>query len=269
MISGLWVVGLFVVGVTSNPELKLGAVDAQAAVAEWTTQHVPVPTGKGAKQRLAPLPKALAGPLHFELTGLQIPNVSAFGPVLAAYLQREMARGWLVQGTFGAADKQGERTAVFTRSHPRLALDWGTPGRATPVACAAGTAAGGQCALVVPEQPDGAAFIELGGRIGKLRIFPRVLVTLTPGPVKATWVAQTHILVLLKAEDAEKLKVPPGELGDPMQATLAAILGGLRVAPTVDGNRDGVADAWRFEAGATFEVTLVSASAPPPGKPAR
>lgn len=244
-----WLGGL-AVGVTSNEELGLDAVRQDAAIEEWSARHAP---SDGEEKTL---PDALHGPLHFQLTWLQIPKITAFGPILEAYLQREMARGWEVSGRFGPGG-EGPREAVFTRRHRRWGLNWGMPGTATPVPCTKDHAQALACYLVKPKREDGAAYIKLGGTLGELRVFPRAHVAFHRGEKPGTWRADTRLLTILRREDAAKLKVPPGELGSPMRSTLSAILEGLMVAPTVDGDDDGRPDAWRFEAAAGFKVTPV------------
>jgi hypothetical protein len=224
-------VALLGVGVTSSGDLKLDRVDPKAATEEWNTRHV----GADAKAEAK-----LAGPLKFELSGLVVPRLSAFAPILETYLQRELSRGWEVAGTFGPARPDGTRDAKFSRRYPKWGIDWSLPGVAKPVACGKTHGAGGACYLVTPPGADGAAVIELGST-GKLRVFPRILVVLRDGT------ADAHVLTLLRQEDAARLTVPAGELGDPVEATLFTILKNLMVAPQ--------GGAWRFEGRASFRVT--------------
>ncbi len=223
-------VALLGVGVTSSGDLRLDGVSGKAAAEEWTQRHV---AGEAKAE-----PK-LAGALKFELAGLVVPKLSAFAPILESYLQRELSRGWVVSGRFGPARPDGTRDALFTRSHPRYALTWSLPGVAKPVACGK-THGAGACYLVTSPGPDGAADVELGMPT-KLRVYPRILVVLRDGA------AEAHVMSLLKKEDAAKLTVPAGELGDPVEATLLTILKNLMVAPQ--------GDAWRFEARARFAVS--------------
>lgn len=258
-VAGWLLAGLFAVGVSSSGQLELGPVNSKQAAADWNALHVGAQV-PGAEAD--PLPPALLGELRFELTSLAVPRLSAFAPILESYLRREMDRGWLVRGRFGKAGADGARSATFSRVHPGLKLDWSIPGVARPVPCAAMHAGADTlgCFLVTPERKDGAATIELG--YTRLRVFPRIMVTLRKQGEGTA--ADAQVLAVLLQEDAEKLWVKPGELGDPMQVTLLTILKNLMVPPQVDGNHDGRPDAWRFEAQAGFRVSVSPGS--PSGK---
>lgn len=256
------------VGVTSNPDLKWGPAKADAAAKAWMKAFAPkvrpvkarrIP-GKIATTRGVTMPREAGEPggLHFTLTGLEIPKISAFSLFIERWLRAEMARGWITEGHFGPAGKNGARDAVFSR-RIRQMKPWEMPGVAREVPCASLMARSETqaCYFVQPREADGAAQLKLGpGEF--LRIYPRAIVAVDKTPAGLT--ARTRALVIVKRADIERFMQ-----GAPRFRVYAKQFAG--VAPqepvTVDTNKDGVMDAWRFEGGATFKV---EASAQQPRK---
>lgn len=270
----IWI-GTFTVGVTSNPDLKWGPADADKAAQLWMQSYVPgLPFGVKRVRRPQPAIKGAAisgarrmfpgvtrtdpvparpeeGGLHFELTGLEIPRISAFSFLIERWLHAEIARGWRTTGDIGAPGPDGTREAAFKRTI-RDMYPWTMPGVAHEVPCAplvarAETVA---CYFVQSGAVDGSTRLKLGPG-AHLRIHPRALVAVDRTPQGMS--ARVRTLVIVKRVDVDQFVANSPRFGRYAQQFAA-------LAPnepaTVDTNQDGVMDAWRFEGAATFAVTL-------------